>query len=201
MPSTTTTTAAKKKAYEGELDCLPFAKVMCAFLAVAFWVAPHVLLHQNDTWMDKLPLACAVSLGALSVALQVRMSMFRTEMNYLASEKIITKTDRFTRWTVTQLNHTEYAPNFIAGLLFREYMRASLDKPLSTVGWMACALSIAGNYGFVVSAPLLYTGERFVQESSLEALLRQLGFTKLFRFIFVSVRYVALALLWVDFRS
>ena len=56
--------------------------------------------------------------------------------------------------------------------------------------------SLVGNYGFVLCI-LLYSSN-IVAEGSVEKFLRQLGFSRFWRFTFVSVRYIGLALIWTD---
>ena len=185
------------KNYESEWDCNPFAKLAVIPLVIGFALGPIVVFFQNDTWSEKYPYACAVSIGGLSVALQVRMSMLRCEMNYLESEKLIGNTDRFKRWSLAQMNHAEYAPHFIAGLLFREYLRASMEKPLSSLGSAVCTMSLIGNFGFV-AITFLYPFARVVENSNFEKLLRKLGFTKFWRMMLVTARYMSLGLLWLD---
>ena len=204
MPSSS---SSNSHMYENEFAVTNVAKIVCAGLAFLFWIVPHYALFQNDaSWSSEnggsLPMACAISIGSLSLSLAIRISMLRTEMNTVGSKKLIINTNRFQRWYKTQMNHFEYAPYFVSLLLFREYMSVTLHKELSTLAVVACYMSLIGNYTFVLTSGMCYNDPmedvNSNSTSTTEKLLRQFGFTKFWRMNAVSLRYVALGLLLID---
>lgn len=176
---------------------------------IGSWVFPHYVLYTstNDKLLDEfLPAICGISIGCMTLALAIRISMFRTEMNVLDSIKLVESTDRFKRWHKTQMNNAEYYPLFASLHFMRQILmmvpitKDGGEKPyhsLSQLGMIGCYMSLVSNYGIVVASTQIYGSSYFV-DTPFERLLRKGGFARFLRMIPITFRYIALAILLAD---